>query len=234
MKFIHYVTFIFAVTLFSNYVKAQDSLGTLYLYVYNDSVKVLIDDTLKTPSISVLKLKQGTHSLSVKGKDLKPVYKTIQIKADSNQYLRIIMKKSDEYITYKRQMFFYNTKKNSLKFGGALIPIGLASLSYISYSNSKKTANEYEDIYNRYLTSSDINEITKYKQDAEDLKSKYNRQYNSIYIYAGSALITTYLYYKYIGKLINKIDKPVYRENLSSNISLDPNYRVHFTINYKF
>lgn len=234
MKFIKSIALVSIILLICKKSNAQDTLGILKLYVYPDSVQVLVDDSIKTLAKSALKLKHGTHNISVKGKDLKPYYKSFIIKADSIHTMYITMKRSDEYIKYNKQMFYYKLKKNSVKYGGAFLPFGLAGLSYLSYYYSNKTADEYRDAHNLYLASTDVNEMQTIKKDADYLISKYNRQYYGTYILAGTAIITSYLYLKYHKKIINNIKKPIYSEKLSSNFYIDRNNNYHFSINYKF
>lgn len=234
MKYIKSIALVFLFILMINKSFSQDSLGILKLYVYPDSVKILIDDTIKTPAKSALKLKHGLHNISVKGKDLKPYFKSFNIKSDSIQTMHITMKRSDEFIKYNKQMFYYKLKKNSVKYGGAFLPFGLAGLSYLTHYNSKKTAAKYEDTHNLYLNSTDINEMQSIKKDGDYLLRKYNRQYYGSYVIAGTAIISTYIYLKYHKRIINNIKKPIYTENISSNFFIDRNNNYHFSINYKF
>lgn len=234
MKFLSPIVISLVLLLFTTKLKAQDSLGTLRLFIYPDSVRVLLDDSLKLPAKTTLQLKKGVHTISVRGKDLKPVNKSIVIQADSLHTMHIIMKKSDEYIAYKKEMRSYLIKKNSIKYGGAFIPVGFAGLSILSYVKSKSTVADYKATYEQYLVASNLSDIENLKNDADELQEQYNKQYNAVYIYAGAAVVTSYLYYRFAGKMIKKLDKPVYRENLSSNFFFDPQQNVHFSISYKF
>lgn len=234
MKYIKSIALVSLFILMFNKSNAQDSLGILKLYVYPDSVQILVDDSIKTPAKSTLRLKQGAHNISVKGKDLKSYYKSFIIKADSIHTMYITMKRSDEYIKYNKQMFYYKLKKNTVKYGGAFLPIGLAGLSYLTYYGSKKTANEYRDAYNLYLSSTDVSQMQTIKNDAEYLVRKYNRQYYGAYIIAGTAIVSTYLYLKFHKRIINNIKKPVYAEKISSNFYIDRSNNYYFSLNYKF
>ncbi len=234
MKSYKNIALIFIFLLISNKIYSQDSTGILKLYVYPDSVQVVVDDSIKTPAKYALKLKQGSHNLSVKGKNLKPYNKSFFIKTDSISTLHIVMKNSDEYIKYNKQMFYYKLKKNTVKYGGAFLPFALAGLSYLAYNGSKNTAIAYQDAHNNYLSKTDINEMQTIRNDAEYLIRKYNRQYYASYALAGAAIVSTYLYFKYNKRIIKNIKKPVYVENISSNIFIDQFNNYHFSLNYKF
>lgn len=234
MKYIKHFALVFLLFAISKESLAQDSLGALKLFVYPDSVRILVDDTINTPAKSFLKLKAGNHRINVTGKHLKSVNKSFVIKSDSITTMHLVMKKSDEYLKYNKQMFYYKLKVNTVKYGGAFLPFGLAGLSYLAYNGSKNTANAYRDAHNLYLTKTDVNEMNTIRNEANDLIKKYDRQYYGSYILAGAAVVTTYLYLKYNKRIINNIKKPVYIENISSNIFIDQFNNYHLSLNYKF
>lgn len=187
------ILFFLIILSFSNGFAQKAKKTILAIYTTPPSEGVLINDSILV-SGNVALLEPGKHRIRTWAPNYVILDTIIEVTDERSISLIYEYERTKDYLVFETEIKKHTQIRRLRLDLPALVTAGLAGYTIYNYFTARSLYNESSDLYNTYLIEN--NDLETHFADFESVRDEYKNRMVSFYISSGTALVSSYFFYK--------------------------------------